>query len=68
MHLLMKQLIDLTCPLPGTEIRYTTDGSMPTKESTLYNGALDVTETTDFAFRTFRPGTVLLRMWHILSM
>ena len=47
--------IDLTCPLPGTEIRYTTDGSMPTKESTLYNGALDVTETTDFAFRTFRP-------------
>lgn len=47
--------VDLTCPLPGTEIRYTTDGSMPTKESTLYNGALDVTETTDFAFRTFRP-------------
>ena len=47
--------IDLTCPLPGTEIRYTTDGSMPTKESALYNGALDVTETTDFAFRTFRP-------------
>ena len=47
--------VELTCPLPGTEIRYTTDGSMPTKESTLYNGALDVTETTDFAFRTFRP-------------
>ena len=47
--------VDLTCPLPGTEIRYTTDGSMPTKESALYNGALDVTETTDFAFRTFRP-------------
>ena len=47
--------VELTCPLPGTEIRYTTDGSMPTKESALYNGALDVTETTDFAFRTFRP-------------
>ena len=47
--------VDLTCPLPGTEIRYTTDGSMPSKESALYNGALDVTETTDFAFRTFRP-------------
>ena len=47
--------VDLTCPLPGTEIRYTIDGSMPTKESALYNGALDVTETTDFAFRTFRP-------------
>ena len=47
--------IDLTCPLPGTEIRYTTDGSMPTKESALYDGALDVEETTEFAFRTFRP-------------
>ena len=23
--------VELTCPLPGTEIRYTTDGSMPTK-------------------------------------
>lgn len=26
-------VIDLTCPLPGIEIRYTTDGSMPTGES-----------------------------------
>ena len=47
--------VDLTCPLPGTEIRYATDGSMPTKESALYNGALEVGKTTDFAFRTFRP-------------
>ena len=47
--------VELTCPLPGTEIRYTTGGSMPTKESALYNGALEVGKTTDFAFRTFRP-------------
>ena len=47
--------VELTCPLPGTEIRYATDGSMPTKESALYNGALEVGKTTDFAFRTFRP-------------
>ena len=47
--------VELTCPLPGTEIRHTTDGSMPTKESALYNGALEVGKTTDFAFRTFRP-------------
>ena len=47
--------VELTCPLPGTEIRYTTDGSMPTKESALYNGALEVGKATDFAFRTFRP-------------
>lgn len=47
--------VNLTCPLPGTEIRYTTDGSMPTKKSSLYNGSLKIKETTDFAFRTFRP-------------
>ena len=47
--------VDLTCPLPGIEVRYTTDGSMPTKQSTLYEGNLKVTETTDFTFRTFRP-------------
>lgn len=47
--------VNLTCPLPDTEIRYTTDGTMPTKESSFYNGALAVTETTDFTFRTFRP-------------
>ena len=47
--------VDLTCPLPGFEVRYTTDGSMPTKQSTLYEGNLKVTETTDFTFRTFRP-------------
>ena len=47
--------VDLTCPLPGTEIHYTTGGSMPTRESALYDGALEVEETTDFAFRTFRP-------------
>lgn len=46
--------VDLTTPLPGIEVRYTTDGSMPTKESTLYSGSLKVTETTDFTFRTFR--------------
>lgn len=47
-------VVNLTCPLPGTEIRYTTDGSMPTRESALYNGTLKVNETTDFTFRTFR--------------
>lgn len=41
--------------LPGIEIRYTTDGSIPTKNSTLYEGNLKVTETTDFTIRTFRP-------------
>ena len=32
--------VELTCPLPGTEIRYTTDGSMPTKESNIQCASL----------------------------
>lgn len=47
-------MVNLTCPLPGIEIRYTTDGSMPDKQSSLYDGALKIKETTDFTFRTFR--------------
>ncbi|MEG1564119.1 MAG: family 20 glycosylhydrolase [Bacteroides sp.] len=43
------------CPLAGTEIRYTTDGSFPTKASTLYTGDVKVTESTEFMLRTFRP-------------
>ncbi len=46
--------VNLICPLPGTGIRYTTDGSMPTAQSSLYDGSLKIKETTDFAFRTFR--------------
>ena len=30
----------------GAEIRYTTDGSQPTAQSTLYSGPLTLTETT----------------------
>ena len=30
----------------GAEIRYTTNGSTPTAESTLYSGPLTLTETT----------------------
>ena len=47
--------LNLTCPLPNTEIRYTTDGTIPNKNSQLYEGPLTVTETTNFTFRTFRP-------------
>src|SRR5699024_8106166 len=44
--------LNLTCPLPNTEIRYTTDGTIPNKNSQLYEGPLTVTETTSFTFRT----------------
>ena len=48
-------VVKVTCPLAGVNIRYTTDGSIPTSESALYPGELKITESTDFTFRTFRP-------------
>ena len=30
--------LDIKCPLPDAEIRYTTDGKFPTKASQLYEG------------------------------
>lgn len=50
-----KAELRVSCPLPGVEIRYTTDGSVPTHNSNLYQGPVAITESTDFMLRTFRP-------------
>lgn len=47
-------LLEIKCLAPDVEIHYTTDGTIPTLESAIYKGAMKVTETTDFTFRTFR--------------
>lgn len=47
--------LELIKHLPTAEVRYTTDGTIPTKESELYTGPIKVTETTEFKLRTFRP-------------
>ena len=47
--------VKISCIDKNAIIRYTTDGSMPTVDSPIYNGSLKITETTDFIFRTFRP-------------
>ena len=39
-----------------TPIRYTTDGSVPTEESTLYGGPVAITGTCTFTARAFRAG------------
>lgn len=40
---------------PTAIIRYTTDGTIPTAESTLYDGPVSVDQTTDFKIRIFSP-------------
>lgn len=47
--------VEVNCILPNIEVRYTTDGSFPNAESTLYTGPITVTESTEFIFRPFRP-------------
>lgn len=46
--------VKISCMDPTAEIRYTTDGSIPTLNSTKYDGNLKLSDTTEFTFRTFR--------------
>lgn len=50
-----KTELRISCPLPEVEIRYTTNGTIPTRNSNLYLGPVAITESTDFILRTFRP-------------
>ena len=50
-----KGLFKIDCILPQVEIRYTTDGIQPSRQSALYTGPITVTENTEFKFRAFRP-------------
>lgn len=47
--------VAVECPAPLAEIYYTTDGSIPTKNSIPYTKPFTITETMNFIFRTFRP-------------
>ena len=40
------QSVTLSCSTPGSTIHYTTDGTNPTTESTVFSGAIPVSETT----------------------
>lgn len=42
-------------PLPNVQIRYTTDGSIPDKQSKLYTKPFKLKESTNFTIRFFRP-------------
>lgn len=47
-------VLDIVKPLSTTDIRYTTDGTMPTLASKLYTDPIKMTETTEFKLRTYR--------------
>jgi hypothetical protein len=52
--------VELSATIPG-EIRYTTDGSLPTTASTLYDAALSLVATTELRAQVFTAdGTVTL--------
>lgn len=50
-----KRVVDLKAPYPGIQIRYTTDGTIPTIQSTTYATPFTVTAPSEYMFATFRP-------------
>lgn len=44
-----------SCPTPGAELRYTTDGSEPTTTSPLFPGSMNISATTLFRIAAFKP-------------
>lgn len=49
--------VSVTTSVPGAEIRYTTDGRLPTASSPVYSGPLRFTATTQLRARAFVAGT-----------
>jgi hypothetical protein len=56
------QTISLSTTSPTADIRYTTDGSIPSETSTLYNGAITLTVTTVLSARCFSNDGLLPSM------
>ena len=53
-HFDKKLSVTINSPMEGTEIRYTIDGSTPTEKSLLYNGPIEVNNTSTLKVRTFK--------------
>ena len=50
--------ISMTCSDPDAEIRYTTDGSEPTKKSSVYKSSFVILKTTTIKAKAFKKGMV----------
>ncbi|MCC8174375.1 MAG: family 20 glycosylhydrolase [Odoribacter sp.] len=50
-----KTTVTWNYPLAGINIYYTTDGSIPDKNSNLYTNPFEIDESTDITFRLYRP-------------
>ena len=50
------QQVTLSCNTPNTEIRYTTDGTAPTINSTLYKNPFEVSDSCTIKARGFKQG------------
>lgn len=46
--------VRITCVDPSIEIHYTTDGTIPTLESPVYEGPMKISESTDYTLRSFK--------------
>ncbi len=51
------QTITITCSTNGATIYYTTNGSTPSASSTMYNGAITISETTTLKAIAIKDGT-----------
>ena len=64
-----RQLLSLSCSTQGAEIRYTTDGSTPTKTSKLYTGQFDIVKSCTvkaIAFKSdMEPSSVLTEHYQL---
>lgn len=48
------EMVEMVSDTKGVEIRYTIDGTLPTRTSTLYRGPIKISATTEFTARAFR--------------
>lgn len=48
--------LQLSCATAGATIRYTTDGSEPTKQSNIYNSTININDNTNIRAKAFADG------------